>query len=158
MLTQSAVQAALVYDQHSGQFTRLSGPYKGNRAGWRMTDGYIALYLFGKQHYAHRLAWFYVNGQMPEMCIDHINGDRSDNRISNLRSVDYQINGQNLRAAHRDNKTGLLGVSFNKKEQKFIGQLTTGGHPKWMQRFDTAEAASAAYLEEKRRRHAGCTI
>lgn len=57
-------------------------------------DGYIAAAVKGKQYLLHRLAFFYVNGYMP-VEIDHINGIRSDNRISNLREVDHKENTRN---------------------------------------------------------------
>lgn len=70
----------------------------GARAGSRAGNGYTQIPFDGKNRLAHRLAWLYVYGKWPVDEIDHINGDRADNRIANLRDVKHLINMQNLRA------------------------------------------------------------
>jgi hypothetical protein len=98
-------------------------------------------------------------GKWPEGEIDHINGNKADNRICNLRDVDRSTNQQNAKKAQSNNKSaGLLGVSLHKSRNKFRAQITYDKKRHHIGYFDTAELAYAAYLSEKRRRHAGCTI
>lgn len=72
--------------------------------------GYLKIKIKGKSFMAHRIAWFLYYGEMPQKEIDHINGDRSDNRISNLRVVSRYEN--NLNRRYKPNKsTGYIGIS-----------------------------------------------
>ena len=70
---------------------------------------------------SHRLAWLYVHGVWPKNFIDHINGDKSDNRICNLREATRRENAQNLKI-HRAGK--LAGCSYNKKINKWNARMT----------------------------------
>lgn len=120
--------------------------------------GYVQVNICGTIVKGHRLAWFLYFGVWPNGQIDHINGDRADNRIENLRCVSNQLNCQNQRNGVRANKTGLLGVHVNHnahplrryraKIQINGAQIHLGGHP-------TAEEAHAAYVSAKRKLHAG---
>ena len=92
---------------------------------------------------------------MPYM-IDHINGNPSDNRISNLRLCDRNINLQNQRKAQKHNKLGVLGVS--KYGNSYRAQIHVGTKVKYIGSFKTPEEAHVAYLECKRELHPGCTI
>lgn len=116
----------LNYDESTGIFThkkRRSGvPVAGAKAGCRVKnlDGgiYEVITLDRKSYKAHRLAWLYCYGSMPAMQIDHCNGDSLDNRICNLRDVSPSENCKN-RTLITTNKTGVNGVSWNKKESKY---------------------------------------
>jgi len=76
--------------------------------------------------------------------IDHINGDKADNRWSNLRAATRYQNIQN-RGPHKDNAIGLKGVHFSGKEQKWIAQIHANGNSKRLGCFDCPAAASFAY-------------
>lgn len=67
------------------KINRTNGVKSGDIAGRKNHDGYIHVSVFGKTYSGHRLAWFLHYGEFPELDIDHINRDRSDNRICNLR-------------------------------------------------------------------------
>jgi hypothetical protein len=92
----------------------------------------------------------------PPRPIDHINGDPSDNRISNLRDVSRTENQENQRRAQRHNKVGLLGVSPNGKG--FISRIKVAGRKVNLGTFPTPEIAHAVYVKAKRYLHAGCTL
>jgi hypothetical protein len=97
-----------------------------------------------------------MTGRWPNGVVDHINGDTSDNQWSNLRDVTHSVNCQNQRRAKRSNASGLLGVSFF--DGKPRASISVDGRPIHLGTFDTPEAAHQAYVEAKRKLHAGCTI
>jgi hypothetical protein len=88
--------------------------FPGKLAGSINKNGYIQIYLKGKQYYAHRLAWYLHYGKWPTKHVDHINGIRNDNRINNLRDVSASINLLNQKR-HREKI--IKCYSFNKKEK-----------------------------------------
>lgn len=157
-MTPALLRETLAYDPATGHFTWLAKTGKravvGRRAGWQSKDGYARICVHGEEHQAHRLAWLYVHGDWPMQDIDHINGDRADNRIANLRDVSRSVNLQNRRAAGQT-RTGVLGVSANgtgfKAEIKSDRRMHLGTFP-------TTAAASAAYLAAKRQHHEGNTL
>lgn len=144
----------------TGIFTRLrsQGPQKGGtRAGSMMRCGYEIIAIDRLKYVAHRLAWFYVHGKWPPHEIDHINGDRADNRIVNLRQATTSQNLQNQRKAQVTSKTGLLGVSYNgspHRERRWFARICVNQKTKVIGYFHTPEEAHAAYLEAKRKVHA----
>ena len=98
-LIPDSLRDVLSYDPETGVFTWIANYHKsriGKPAGSIAPHGYITIRALGTVYYAHRLAWFFVHGEQPHI-IDHINHDRSDNRIANLRNVDYVLNGLNQR-------------------------------------------------------------
>lgn len=125
-----------------GRFVWLDGQAKGKIAGKTRTDGYRMLrHPLGKRGqsimiYEHRFVWFYHRRRLPNGQIDHINGDRSDNRIENLRDVTHRKNSQNAKK-HRDGH--LVGVS--KVGRRFRSQASVGGRHIHFGYFDTAEEA-----------------
>ena len=121
-------------------------------------DGRLRINFKGKIHLAHRLAWLLTHAKWPDGVIDHINGDPLNNCIKNLRDVSNTINQQNQREARSDNKTGMLGVSFCKRYDKFLAQIQLNGKKKHLGYFTKQEDARVAYLTAKREIHEGCTI
>jgi hypothetical protein len=80
-------------------------------------SGYLNTTIFNKKYYTHRIIWFYLYGEWPEF-IDHINGDRVDNRPENLRSVCKRDNSKNRKICTR-NTSGVMGVSWHKKTKRW---------------------------------------
>jgi len=152
----------LWYDKETGIFRwrkeRKYGLIKPwTKAGW--TDkGYTRIQIGSTGYLAHRLAWLYEFGVWPSKDIDHVNGDRSDNRLCNLRDVSRKINTQNRRTSPINNSCGFLGVSSHKNTGKFVSGIYIQGKRKHLGVFDTAEQAHEAYLIAKRQAHEGCTI
>jgi len=160
-LTQDRLKEILSYDESTGIFTRLNN-FGGNRvgsiAGNRNNHGYIRTNIDKKAYLCHRLAWLYVYGSFPLFEIDHINCNKEDNRIINLRQVDRSGNCQNKKKAYSQNKLGVLGVHYDKKYKKFRSQISSQGSVVSLGGFDTLEEAHKAYIEEKRKIHPTCTI
>lgn len=149
MTTQARLKELFMYDKATGNFVRKigrSGPRAraGSVAGCNNGQGYIRIYVDGKPFKAHRLVWLYEFGEWPAHELDHINGNRSDNRIENLRDVLRTQNNKN-RPTHKNNAVGIKGVSFNKRSKRWVAQIQYNGSKKGLGYFDTAELASAAY-------------
>ena len=85
------------------------GRKMGEPAGTLNSDGYRAININKKIYMEHRLVWFYVTGEWPTNVIDHINRNRADNRLENLRDVSRQENSLNTRATERRVLRELLG-------------------------------------------------
>ena len=85
---------------------------KGDVAGTEHGNGYLKVRLGDKVYYAHRLVYYMHHGWMPEQ-IDHINGNRSDNRIDNLRAATKSQNALNSRMP-KNNTSGVKNVSWCK--------------------------------------------
>ena len=123
------------------------------------TSGYLRLVIGRKSYAVHRLVWVIEHGASPDGFIDHINGDRLDNRLSNLRCVTRQGNNQNQRLAQRSNKgSGLLGAYWNKRDKRWQSSICVDNKNRHLGNFSTAEDAHKAYLTAKRNLHATCTI
>ena len=162
-ITQQELKAILRYDEATGIFYWISKVNRkvvaGSKAGCMTKKGYIMIGVNHEQHFAHRLAWLYVHGELPKMFLDHINGEKSDNRICNLRPADHSLNNQNQRAAQPTNKSsGLLGCYFVKAKGKYKAQIHHSGKSSHIGYFKNAEEAHQAYLIAKRELHRGCTI
>jgi len=147
MITVEQLKDKLNYNPETGVFTWKNHLYpkrNGAVAGTVNTDGYVVIRLFGILHYAHRLAWLFVHGELPENEIDHRNRVRSDNRFKNLRSADSSQNKFNMKM-RRDNSVGFKGVCYFPDRRKFIARIKYRGNVIHLGYFPTAEQASAAY-------------
>ena len=130
----------------------------GAVVGGKNCAGYLQTQVDGHQTYVHRLAFVIANGRWPVGVVDHINGNRTDNRGENLRDVSLDVNKQNKRVALPNNKLGVLGVSVQKRTGKFRAQIHFGGRNHSLGDFADPETAHAAYVAAKRRHHEGCTL
>lgn len=123
---EKAFQSWLKYERDSGNFfwiKRKSPTCKmGEPIGTESSNGYLMIRIFGKRYYSHRLAWFFHYGKWPSDQIDHINGNRKDNRISNLRCVSNLENHKNMKMP-KTNTSGAVGVSFNKRDKRWYAQI-----------------------------------
>jgi len=159
-LTAARLRELLHYDAESGVFSWLGvAPHSRRKPGSSPptnAKGYCILRVDGEKHLAHRLAYLYAHGRWPDGHVDHINGNKRDNRIDNLRAVTCSLNNQNIRQARRHSKTGILGV--RKEGNGFTARLKVGGKSLHIGSFPTAEQAYTAYVQAKRRLHPGCTI
>lgn len=161
-LTADRIRELLSYNPITGELTwiaKTSGRRKqGGKAGSKMKMGYLEIGIDGTSYLTHRVVWMIVHGHWPSDQIDHINGIRDDNRLSNLREASNIINGQNKRMARSDSKTKLLGSSWSIDNKKYLSQIVSAGKHYHLGYYKSPEEAHQAYLTAKRRLHAGCTI
>lgn len=146
-IQQDRLRELVFYDPDTGVFTRASTPSRRHAdkvgqpcGGVSASTGYVEMYVDGANRLAHRLAWIYVHGSIPEgMRIDHANRDRTDNRLANLRLATHADNLRNCKL-RPDNTSGVKGVSFDRSRGKWtaaVGRVKLG-------RFDTLADATAA--------------
>lgn len=153
-LTAERLKAVVHYDELTGVFTRLSvsrasvKSLLGKQAGAVSAQGYVAINVDGVKCRAHRLAWLYMTGNWPVDMVDHINGQKNDNRWVNLRAADMAVNQQNQHRAHADSKTGVLGV-FETRNGKFKSQISANGVATYLGTLETKDLAHAAYQSAK---------
>ncbi len=98
----------------------------------------------GKMYKAHRLAWFYMTGEWPPDQIDHIDGDRDNNRLVNLRKATNAQNGANARLS-KNNSSGFKGVSFDTSVGRWRASIRRNRQLHYLGFFNTPEEAHAAY-------------
>ena len=117
MLTQDLLRELFDYNPETGEFIRRFPSKQSTRINPE-PDRYKAVRVAGKQHRVHRLVWLYMFGEIPKgKSIDHINGNRHDNRLCNLRLVTHKQNNQNSRV-RTTNKTGYKGVALGDNKYK----------------------------------------
>lgn len=147
------------YEAETGRLlwrvSRSSRAKVGAEAGGLHRSGYVRLTVDGREVMAHRVIWEMHYGAIPDGSeIDHINGVRDDNRLSNLRAVSRAINAQNKHRGRRGSSSGALGVVKRAGQRRqFEAWITTGGVQKYLGCFASAEEASAAYVAAKRIDH-----
>lgn len=131
------------YCADTGVFTRAVSVCNrvrvGERAGCAHHDGYRQISLRGKVFGEHRLAWAHHYSEQPPEQIDHINGDRSDNRICNLRAATNRLNSCNRRTAR-----ALKGVE-RLPSGRWGARIGSNGQSFYLGTFDTPEQAHVAY-------------
>lgn len=115
----------------------------GSIAGSAAANGYWQLKYQGKGYRAARVAWLIVTGNWPDPQVDHINGDRRDDRFSNLRECTQQQNMQN-RIVQRHSISGLKGV-WTKPDGKYAAYISENGKLKYLGQYASAPDAKAAY-------------
>lgn len=165
-VTPARLREVLHYDPATGIFTwrysRKGRPGKAGAVAGSVCDrGYRYICIDRIKYLAHRLAWLYVHGEWPACEIDHRDGVRGANWIGNLRPATSTMNKQNQRRARVDNLSGgMLGVSIQRDngDVRYRARIMVQGKEIGLGRFDSPEAAHAAYVEAKRRLHEGCTL
>ena len=114
--------------------------------GTKHNQGYLFLMVNGERKLSHRVIWESVHGQIPKsLQIDHINGVKCDNRISNLRLVTSSQNNQNKKHCRAGNVSGIKGVTLDKKTGHWRAVITNNGKRKQLGTYVTLEEADEVY-------------
>lgn len=153
MITQKELKLFLEYSSKNGEFRWKVSP----RKRFVLSDkqiagciskaiGYCLIGINGKRYYAHRLAWPYMTGKWPTSQIDHVNGNKTDNRFCNLREADQSTNKCN-KPKRKDNTSGYKGVWLHKETGKWRAGLKIRGRKVDLGLHATPLAAYAAYCK-----------
>lgn len=157
MLKQERIIDLLDYKEETGDLIwkkRMSSRVPaGAKAGTITKDGYRATKIDGHWIYAHRVIWIYMYGSLPPEYIDHIDGNKDNNRLLNLRAVTNQENQHNQKITGRKTASGVLGVSFHKKANRWQAAIRIGGEMVYLGLFKTIDLASIAYKSAKKSMH-----
>lgn len=156
MITADQLRLLMAYDQKSGVMTwlvRTSNRVKiGDVVGSSHVQGYREVGVNGRSYLLHRLVWLHVHGSWPSSHIDHVNGDRTDNRIMNLREATRSQNLSNRRAT-RLNTSGYKGVTWERRRKKWQAQITVRRKLKFLGYFDCVKKAHDAYWKAAQELH-----
>ena len=149
-LSHAQLKDALHYDALTGVFTWLKPTSNRVKAGARADNvgnmGYVRVGIKSKRYLAHRLAWFYTHGVWPENEIDHINRNRQDNRLANLRCATSKENKRNT-GVRSNNSSGITGVSWDKRRSLWRAQTRINNEKVYLGIFKTKEEAATAYQQ-----------
>lgn len=110
----------------------------GNESGTLRKDGRVIVKLKGYQIYRYHVIWYFSHGFLPKNQIDHIDRDRSNDSINNLREVSNEQNSWN-KGLNRNNTSGYKGVY--KQRNRFVAQITIKGKTHYLGSFETEEKA-----------------
>lgn len=147
----SVLRQLLRYDPDTGKLfwknrpgsSQWSARYEGKEALTSVRHGYKCGEIFNNPVAAHRVAFTIHHGKRPDGEVDHINGDRSDNRISNLRDTTRTVNARNMKKSSA-NQSGVTGVSFYKASKKWQARIMAGVKYLHLGYFDSFEDAVSA--------------
>jgi hypothetical protein len=150
------LQKILDYDPKTGVFLAKVG----GKAGWKIGEpvgtwdrGYLRIIVNGKYYAAHRLAWKLFYGDISKLQqIDHIDGNRSNNAISNLRLANHNQNCQNIKPP-KSNTSGFKGVHWNRQSGKWRAQIRYQTKRYFLGEFLSRETAYLAYCEASKKLH-----
>lgn len=119
------------------------------RVGSVDNKGYLRISLDKVRYKAHRIAWFYIHGEWPEGMLDHIDGNKLNNKLNNLRDVQQNVNSYNTETAYSSSKTGFLGVT--KVGNRFYPRLGISGKVHHFGGYGTPEEAHEVYKAQKKK-------
>lgn len=153
---QALLRKLFDYDPSTGVVTRLvctaNRHVVGEPVGSSGARGYLQATIHSKKYPLHRLIWMWMYGKWPPQMVDHIDRDRTNNRLSNLRCVTHAENCHNQGRGRR-NWSDYIGVSWDKSRCLWTSGICVDGRRRNLGRFLTPELASAAYLAAKAIHH-----
>lgn len=147
-LTYEELLDLLSYDQASGELRwkvkRKSVDIGDIAGGVRKNNGRRTIQINGEQYYASRIIWLYMTKEWPKEQIDHIDGNRDNNRWANLRDVSQAINARN-RPEHRQGKK--VGPSYRSNLNKWAVEIRKDNKRVYLGVFNTEEEGHQAYIK-----------
>ena len=152
MITVQQLRALLDYEPATGLFRwrlRKGTKSAGAIAGKRQSCGYIQITIDRRYYYAHRLAWLHAFGKWPADQIDHINRDRADNRLANLRAASPQLNAANAKV-NRNSLSGHKGVRYSRRDKAWLARIYINGRAIYLGTHQSIDAAANAYADAAR--------
>lgn len=147
MLTQKRAIEIFDYNPETGDFfhaIKKGNQKKGWKAGHVDFKGRVYLSADGRNYFAHRVAWLYVNGEWPSAAIDHIDGNQTNNAISNLRLATHSENEWN-QGKRKCNTSGYKNVSWKPSARKYRASFGFKGKTIFVGYFDDPKEAFEAY-------------
>lgn len=148
LLTQERLKNLFYYDSFLGALIRKRAKATqraGSIAGCLMPQGYLVTRVDNILYFNHRLVWLYVNGYFPENAIDHINRNKSDNRIENLREVSAMCNARNS-TNYKNNTSGVKGVIWEPVNKNWIASIVINRNRLHIGRYKSFDMAVKARL------------
>lgn len=151
-VTKEILAQVFAYDPNSG---RLVWRETGDEVNSVSTHGYLYASAFNTTLLVHRIAFRIMTGEWPSQFLDHIDGNKKNNRWSNLRSADPRSNAQNYKRAMSTNSTGFLGVSVDRRSSphRYRAAITVDGSKRTIGTYATPEQAHEAYMLAKKSLH-----
>jgi hypothetical protein len=149
MITRDRIVELLSYEPATGEFRWKvrrgnNGANVGDIAGEITRFGYRRICVDGRSYPAHHLAWLIHYGSWPSLHVDHIDRNRSNNAIENLREATSGQNRANSKV-QSTSLSGIKGVGWHKREQKWQARISINGKLKHLGNFDKVDDAAAAY-------------
>ena len=152
-MDQTYLKSLLDYDKNTGLFQwrvrRSNCTKKGWFFGTARPDGYYQLSIDKKTYLCHKLTWLWSMGDLPEV-LDHINENKQDNRLCNLRKSNHSLNGLNQARRHQDSLSPYRGVSKT-ASGKWMAKYCFNNKQIYLGSFDYPEDAYKIYTETKER-------
>jgi hypothetical protein len=153
-MTYEQANALFSYDPITGSILWKVSPggkgRSGSEAGTFDLEGYRVIRYKGKGYKAHRIAWLLQHKEFPNKVIDHINGDKSDNRISNLREADFVLNASNVKRPNKSTSSGYRWVSWFSQYQKWKAMFQYNKKIHFVGHFDCPKEAYEAALTARK--------
>jgi hypothetical protein len=146
-ITQNYVLKLFKYDHETGLFTKNGKPF-----GTKSVNGYVRFLIDKRLYLAHRIAWLYYYGNWPSNYLDHINGIKDDNRISNLRLCSNMQNQFNV-GLSASNKSGYKGVCWVNHRNRWRAQARINRKLHYIGEFTDVKLAAQAYIDFVKKHH-----
>lgn len=130
-----------------------NGTFRTNIGGFCVdAKGYLIFTYKRKSYKAHRIAWLLVTGENTDKLIDHIDGNKLNNKFCNLREAGFLGNATNA-TLRKDNTSGYKGVSYNKNAKKYAAQCSVNNKQNYLGSYETAQEASNVYINFAKQHH-----